>query len=98
MKYLITGASGQLGYDIINELKKRNELDYLAPSSKEMDITNYDMVQEVIKSYKPDVIFHCAAYTAVDKAEEDKELCYDINVNGTKNIVDAAKMYDAKEV
>lgn len=98
MKYLITGASGQLGYDIINELKKRNELDYYAPTSEEMDITNKDIVNEIIMKYNPDVIFHCAAYTAVDKAEENKEICYDVNVNGTKNIVDAAKECGAKVV
>lgn len=98
MKYLITGASGQLGYDIINELKKRNEFDYYAPDMDEMDITNSNQVRQLIKSYNPDVIFHCAAYTAVDKAEENKEMCYDVNVNGTKNIVEAAKECNAKVV
>lgn len=98
MKYLITGATGQLGYDIIQELNKRNELNYHAPTSEEMDITNNDVVMEVIKNYCPDVIFHCAAYTAVDKAEENKEMCYNVNVNGTKNIVDAAKQCGAKVV
>lgn len=96
MKYLITGASGQLGYDIINELKKRKELDYLAPSSKEMNITDINKVKEIISNYKPDVIFHCAAYTSVDKAEENKEICYDVNVNGTRNIAIAAKECNAK--
>lgn len=98
MRYLITGVSGQLGYDIVNELKKRNELDYLAPSSAEMNITDANKVREVINNYRPDVIFHCAAYTAVDKAEENKEACYDVNVNGTKNIVDAASECGAKVV
>lgn len=84
MKYLITGGTGQLGYDIIKELINRNEKDYLAPSSKKMDITNQKQVEKIILNYKPDIIFHCAAYTAVDKAEEDKENCYNINVNGTK--------------
>lgn len=98
MRYLITGASGQLGYDIVNELKKRNELDYLAPSSAEMNITDANKVREVINNYRPDVIFHCAAYTAVDKAEENKEACYDVNVNGTKNIADAASECGAKVV
>lgn len=98
MKYLITGAQGQLGHDIINELKKRNELDCYAPGMEEMDITNKEIVRELIGKYNPDVIFHCAAYTAVDKAEENKELCYDVNVNGTKNIVEAAKECNAKVV
>lgn len=98
MRYLITGGSGQLGYDIIKELENRNLCDYLAPTTKEMDITNEKIVEEIILDYKPDVIFHCAAYTAVDKAEEDKDMCYNVNVNGTKNIVDAAKKVNAKVV
>lgn len=96
MKYLITGGTGQLGYDIIKELINRNEKDYLAPSSKKMDITNQKQVEKIILNYKPDIIFHCAAYTAVDKAEEDKENCYNVNVNGTKNIVEVAKRINAK--
>ena len=98
MKYLITGGTGQLGYDIIKELINRNEKDYLAPSSKKMDITNQKQVEKIILNYKPDIIFHCAAYTAVDKAEEDKENCYNINVNGTKNIVSVAEKINAKVV
>lgn len=98
MKYLITGGSGQLGYDIIRELKNRNRNDFLAPTGSEMDITNKKIVEDVILNYKPDVIFHCAAYTAVDKAEDDRDTCYEVNVNGTKNIVDAAKMVNAKVV
>lgn len=98
MKYLITGGTGQLGYDIIKELINRNEKDYLAPSSKKMDITNQKQVEKIILNYKPDIIFHCAAYTAVDKAEEDKKNCYNINVNGTKNIVSVAEKINAKVV
>lgn len=98
MKYLITGATGQLGYDIIQELNRRNELNYCAPTSEEMDITNKEAVMNVIKNYNPNVIFHCAAYTAVDKAEENKETCYNVNVNGTKNIVEAAQKCGAKVV
>lgn len=98
MKYLITGGTGQLGYDIIKELISRGELNYLAPTTKEMNITNKDEVEKVILGYKPDIIFHCAAYTDVDKAEEDKENCYNINVNGTKNIVSVAEKINAKVV
>lgn len=98
MKCLVTGASGQLGYDIVNELNKRGYFDYYAPTSAQMNITNGEQVLDIIKKYNPDVIFHCAAYTAVDKAEEDKETCYNVNVNGTKNIVLAAKECGAKVV
>lgn len=98
MKYLITGGSGQLGYDIIRELKNRDRFDFLTPNCSEMDITDIKSVEDVILNYKPDVIFHCAAYTAVDKAEDDRDVCYNVNVNGTKNIVDVAKMVGAKVV
>ena len=96
MKFLITGYNGQLGYDIVRELKKRNLNDYLAVDLPQMDITDRDMVMKVIGEYHPDVIFHCAAWTAVDKAEDMEEECYNVNVNGTKNIVDASLKVDAK--
>ena len=69
MKFLITGYNGQLGYDIVRELKKRGYTDYLALDKDKMDITNKEEVNKVIKDYNPEVIFHCAAWTAVDKAE-----------------------------
>lgn len=98
MKYLITGSEGQLGHDIIKELEQRGEKNYLAPTLEEMDITNKEIVDKIIDNYKPDVIFHCAAYTAVDKAEEDKETCYNVNVIGTKNIAEASQKVGAKVV
>ena len=97
-RYLITGYRGQLGYDIVRSLNERGEHDYLALDVNEMDITDRDKVFEVVKNYKPDVIFHCAAWTAVDKAENEKELCEKINVLGTKNIVDASIEVGAKMI
>ena len=70
MRYLITGYKGQLGYDLVRELEKRGEHDYLAIDKEEMDITNKEEVMKVVGEYHPDVIFHCAAWTAVDKAED----------------------------
>ncbi len=96
MRYLITGYKGQLGYDIVRELKKRNENDIISLDVDDMDITNKDMVDTVITKYNPDVIMHCAAYTNVDGAEDNEELCYKVNVIGTKNIVEVAKKIDAK--
>ena len=96
-KVLVTGGSGQLGYDLIKKLKELN-IEVLAPTTNEMDITDKNCVTSVINDFKPDVIYHCAAYTAVDKAEEEKEICYNVNVNGTKNIVEAAKNTSSKVV
>ncbi len=95
-RYLITGFKGQLGYDIVRELENRGEFEYKALDINEMDITDRHQVLEVVKEYRPDVIFHCAAWTAVDKAEEEEEKVQKINVEGTKNLVDASLEVDAK--
>lgn len=94
MKYLVTGVKGQLGYDVCRELKERG-YEYLGIDKDEMDITNKDEVEKVIKGYHPDIVVHCAAYTAVDAAEDNKELCMKINVNGTRNIAKVCKDIDA---
>ena len=96
MKFFITGIGGQLGHDIDLELRKRGYTDIMAPRASEVDITNRDKVMEVINEYRPDVIFHCAAWTAVDKAEELEQECYNVNVVGTKNITDASIGVGAK--
>lgn len=96
MKYLVTGCSGQLGFDIANILKKDENNIVLTPTSKELDITRAGNTINYINENKPDVIFHCAAYTAVDKAEEDKEICSLVNSYGTSNIVIGAQMVNAK--
>ena len=97
-KYLVTGVNGQLGYDIVNELNERGEYDVLAIDKDEMDITDRDQVMKIVKAYKPDVIFHCAAWTAVDKAEELVEACEKVNTLGTKNISEASIEVGAKLV
>ncbi len=96
MKCLVTGYHGQLGYDIVRELERRGFHDYLAVDKDEMDITDRDQVMKVICEYHPDVIFHCAAWTAVDKAEDMDRACYQVNVIGTKNITDASLEIGAK--
>ena len=95
-KYLITGYKGQLGYDIKRELLDRGETDILALDIEDMDITKEDEVERVITNYKPDVIFHCAAYTAVDKAEDNEDIAYKVNVIGTKNISELSIKVGAK--
>lgn len=97
-KYLVTGASGQLGYDIVNELRERGEYDILPLDSSLMDITNREQVMKIVKAYNPDVIYHCAAWTAVDKAEELPDDCRKVNVEGTKNLTDASIEVGAKIV
>ena len=96
MKFFITGVNGQLGYDVKRELLERGYTDILAPTREELDITNEDAVKKMIREYRPSVIFHCAAYTAVDKAEEEQEKCYQVNVLGTKYLTEAAKEVGAK--
>ncbi len=98
MRYLITGANGQLGYDLKKELLKRgiSQEDVLATDRDMLDITNRENVFDVVSSFEPNVIFHCAAWTAVDKAEDEKDLTNLVNVIGTKNIVDASIEVGAK--
>jgi dTDP-4-dehydrorhamnose reductase len=93
MKVLVTGATGQLGYDIIKELKKRN-IDAVGNGSKDCDITVKNDVFETIEKVRPNAIIHCAGYTAVDKAEIEIDKCNLINAEGTKNIALACKQYD----
>lgn len=97
MKVLVTGANGQLGYDVLRVLKEHN-IDYLGTDIDQLDITIENDVYDYVKKYQPSVIIHCAAYTAVDKAEENQELCYKINVLGTRYLVKAAQAIDAKFV
>ncbi|HEO8419449.1 TPA: dTDP-4-dehydrorhamnose reductase [Yersinia enterocolitica] len=95
MKILVTGYSGQLGYDVVLEGKKRG-YEMIGVGHKDLDITQEEHVQTYVHTVKPDAIIHCAAYTAVDHAEDDKETCFDVNVNGTKYLAAAAKGMDAK--
>ncbi len=109
MKVFVTGVGGQLGYDVINELTSRgyeaigsDVLDGVTLSVPyiTLDITDAKAVEHIISEIKPDAIIHCAAWTAVDAAEDaDKqEKVKAINVDGTQSIANAAKMVDAKMV
>lgn len=97
MKVLVTGATGQLGWDVMKELEKRS-IDCRGTGSKDLDITDRDAVMQYIGTYRPDAVIHCAAYTAVDKAEDEPEICRKVNENGTSYIAEACKMVDAKMV
>lgn len=93
MKILVTGVNGQLGYDIVKECQKRN-IEAVGVDVDEMDITNAKQVDKVIKKNKYDAVVHCAAWTAVDKAEDEIDACTKVNVVGTKNIVKVCKELD----
>lgn len=97
MKILVTGITGQLGYDVVAELNRRH-IACVGVGRKEFDITDVLATRAYILGYKPDVVIHCSAYTAVDKAEEEPDLCYAVNVAGTKNIAQACKEIDAKMI
>lgn len=92
---LITGGNGQLGTEVCRLLDEQ-KINYVSTDSKEMDITNSEVTMNYIKKINPDVIYHCAAYTAVDKAEDEgKELAEKVNVEGTRNVALAAKEVNA---
>lgn len=93
MKVLVTGIGGQLGYDVMRELKKRG-LEVVGTGREEMDITDAAQVREVLRACAPDAVIHCSAYTAVDRAEDEKELAYRVNVEGTKNIAEVCAELD----
>lgn len=95
MKILVTGAKGQLGSDVMDELRKRG-IDGTGVDVQEMDITDADACEKVITGEKPDAVIHCAAYTAVDAAEDNKELCHKINADGTRNIARVCKDLDIR--
>ena len=92
---MITGAKGQLGTELCHLLDERG-ITYDAFDSKSLDITDKELVDRKVKELKPRVIYHCAAYTAVDKAEDDgKEINWSVNVDGTRNITKAAQDVEA---
>jgi dTDP-4-dehydrorhamnose reductase len=93
MKILITGAKGQVGTDLVLEAKKRGHEAYGFTSS-EIDITDKDIVTNTIASIKPNVVINAAAYTAVDKAEQDIDKAYAVNETGVKNLAEACEALD----
>ena len=95
MKVLVTGANGQLGYDVVKELQKQN-IECYGASRQDFDIVDFEATENFIKNYMPDAVIHCAAYTAVDKAEDEEELCYLVNASATENIAEICKKINAK--
>ncbi|MCD2492119.1 dTDP-4-dehydrorhamnose reductase [Lacrimispora sp. NSJ-141] len=97
MKVLVTGVKGQLGYDVMNELAKR-DIEAVGVDIEEMDITDAEAVRRVITEAGVDAVIHCAAYTAVDAAEDNMELCRRINAGGTENIAVVCRELDIKMI
>lgn len=95
MKVLVTGANGQLGYDVVKELQKQN-IECYGATRKDFDIVDFKATEEFITNYMPDAVIHCAAYTAVDKAEDEQGLCYLVNASATENIAEICKKINAK--
>ncbi|MCL2424860.1 MAG: dTDP-4-dehydrorhamnose reductase [Oscillospiraceae bacterium] len=94
---LVTGAAGQLGSDVVLELKKRN-IAHAGIDIADLDITDAVAVSAYIKKLNPSSVIHCAAYTAVDQAEDEPELCFQVNAEGTENIAKACREIDAEMI
>lgn len=97
MKILVTGASGQLGHDVVKVLNARN-IENIGVSSKDFDITNFENTKSFLENYIPDAVIHCAAYTAVDMAEDEADTAYAVNSKGTENIAKVCRIIDAKMI
>ena len=95
MKVLVTGVKGQLGYDVVRELEKRGHT-AVGVDIDEMDITDAAAVERVLTETQPEAVIHCSAFTAVDRAEDETELCRRVNVEGTENIAKICKKLDCK--
>lgn len=95
MRVLVTGVKGQLGYDVMNELAGRGH-EGIGVDIQEMDITDAASVEKVITEAAPDAVIHCAAYTAVDAAEDNVDLCRRVNAGGTGNIARVCKALNCK--
>ena len=97
MKVLVTGITGQLGFDVMAELKRRN-IEAVGAARKDFDLTDKANIEKFLKSNRPDAVIHCAAYTAVDKAEDESELAMQVNGQATEVIAKVCKDIDAKMI
>ncbi len=95
---LITGANGQLGNEMRCIADRDNINSYIFTDVEELDITNFSDICNFVEIHKPDFIINCAAYTAVDKAEDDSEICAKINTLAVENLANAAKIANAKVI
>ena len=97
MRVLVTGVKGQLGYEVCRELTVRG-IENRGVDIDDFDLTDEKAVMVAISAYRPDAVVHCAAYTAVDRAEENEDVCRAVNVDGTRFVARACRAVDAKMV
>lgn len=97
MKVLVTGAKGQLGMDVVRALKDEG-MDVCGIDIDDLDICDRELVLQYISSIRPETVVHCAAFTAVDLAEDEKERCFLVNAVGTENIALSCQEVGAKMV
>lgn len=97
MRALVTGVSGQLGHDVAEELRRRGAA-CIAAARSDFDLTDGAAVEAYIAARRPDAVIHCAAYTAVDRAEDEPALCRAVNASGTEYIARACAATGAKLV
>ncbi|MGE6454282.1 dTDP-4-dehydrorhamnose reductase [Shewanella baltica] len=95
MKILVTGSNGQVGNSLVRLLSQMPAVEFLAVDHEQLDITNATAVVKLVNEFKPDAIINAAAYTAVDKAEQEVELSYSINCDGPLYLAQAANMVGA---
>lgn len=95
MKILVTGVNGQLGYDVMKVLAARG-IEGRGVDIADFDLTDKSAVVRYVAEYAPDAVIHCAAYTAVDKSEDNRDICYAVNVTGTENVALACRDIGAK--
>ncbi|MEK3887714.1 dTDP-4-dehydrorhamnose reductase [Bacillus sp. FSL K6-3431] len=96
IKVLITGATGQLGMELMELLQNERKYEYFGMGKKSLDVTNFVSVKQVVNDIKPGVILHLAAYTHVDASEQNPDQAYLINAYGTRNVAVAAQEINAK--
>ena len=97
MKVLVTGVTGQLGFDVVRELQRRG-VECRGASRQVFALTDYAAAEQYINDYRPDAVIHCAAYTAVDRAEDEPQLCAAVNGTATEHIAKACAEIGCKMV
>src|SRR3990167_5199131 len=96
MKILVTGAKGMMGSDLIKVLSQKKEYNLTGATRSDFDITDYSQTLQFLKDKRPDIVIHAAAYTKVDDCENNRETAFNVNVTGTKNVVEGCREIGAK--